>query len=120
MIELSTDFTFEAAHFLPFVEDGNPNKRMHGHSFKVEITVKGIPDECGLLIHFDLFKKICKSKVYDILDHQLLNDINGLQKPTLENISQWIWKKLENELPNLYRVTIMRETCHEKCVYQKS
>ncbi|MFT6213173.1 MAG: 6-pyruvoyltetrahydropterin/6-carboxytetrahydropterin synthase [Alphaproteobacteria bacterium] len=120
MIELTQSFTFEAAHFLPSAPDGNENRRIHGHSFKVEITVTGDPDtQTGLLIHFDAFKEICNRLVRDKIDHQLLNDIKGFENPTLENMCQKMWQMLIPELPSITSVTIIRESCGQKCVYRQ-
>lgn len=120
MIELTQSFTFEAAHFLPSAPQGNENRRIHGHSFKVEITITGNPDDdTGLLIHFDDFKEICHRLVYQKLDHQFLNDIQGFEVPTLENMCREIWQILQTELPCLSAVTIIRDTCGQKCVYKK-
>ena len=121
MIELTQSFTFEAAHFLPSAPQGNENRRIHGHSFKVEVSVLGNPDaDTGLLIHFDAFKEICHRLVYQKLDHQFLNDIEGFENPTLENMCRHIWKLLKPELSNLSTVTITRESCGQKCVYRPS
>lgn len=119
MIELTQNFTFEAAHFLPSAQEGNENRRIHGHSFKVEVTVKGNPNqETGLLIHFDSLKEICNRLVREKLDHQLLNEIDGFSNPTLENMCMKIWSLLQTELPNISCVTMIRETCGQKCVYR--
>jgi 6-pyruvoyltetrahydropterin/6-carboxytetrahydropterin synthase len=120
MIELTQSFTFEAAHFLPSAPEGNENRRIHGHSFGVEVTVSGNPDiGTGLLIHFDAFREICYRLVHQKLDHQLLNDIAGFENPTLENMCQQIWNILAPELPQLSAVTMIRKSCGQKCVYRQ-
>lgn len=119
MIELTQSFTFEAAHFLPSAPEGNENRRIHGHSFKVEITIAGNPDETtGILIHFDAFKEICYRLVHKKLDHQFLNEIAGFEVPTLENMCKQIWGLLETELPFLTAVTLIRESCGQKCTFR--
>lgn len=119
MIELTQTFSFEAAHFLPTAEAGNPNRRIHGHSFTVEISVAGEPNpQTGLLIHFDRLKQICIEHIYDRLDHRMLNEIEGLEHPTLENICIWMANILKPILPGLARITLKRETCGQKCVYR--
>ncbi len=119
MIELTQSFTFEAAHFLPSAPEGNENRRIHGHSFKVDVTITGNPDaDTGLLIHFDKFKEICHRLIYTKLDHQFLNDIQGFENPTLENMSKAMFHILYPELPYLSAVTIIRETCGQKCTYR--
>jgi len=119
MIELTQSFTFEAAHFLPSAPEGNENRRIHGHSFKVDVSVIGSADpQTGLLIHFDAFKEICHRLVRDKIDHQLLNDIKGFENPTLENMCQKMWAMLSPELPALSSITIIRESCGQKCTYR--
>ncbi len=111
------DFTFEAAHFLPSAPPGHPNSRMHGHSFRVRVTLEGEPNpETGLLMHFDeLSAAIAGAR--DDLDHRLLNEVSGLALPTLERISEWLWNRLDNRVPGLAEILITRETCGEGCIY---
>src|SRR5487761_2300937 len=98
------DFTFEAAHFLPSAPPGHPNSRMHGHSFRVRVTLEGEPNpETGLLMHFDeLSAAIAGAR--DDLDHRLLNEVPGLALPTLERISEWLWNRLDNRVPGLAEI----------------
>jgi len=111
------EFTFEAAHFLPSAPDGHPNARIHGHSFRVRITVDGEPDsETGLLIHFDDLKTALDD-LRGTLDHNFLNNIEGLENPTLELISKWLWDQLHNRVPGLAEIALSRDTCHEGCIY---
>ena len=55
--------------------------------------------------------------IYDQLDHHYLNDVEGLENPTSENLALWIWQKLKPALPELSCVTI-KETCTSGCVYK--
>ena len=111
------EFTFEAAHFLPSAPEGHPNARIHGHSFRVRITVDGEPDaETGLLIHFDDLKDALDD-LRGTLDHNFLNNIEGLENPTLELISKWLWDRLHNRIPGLAEIALSRDTCHEGCIY---
>ena len=55
--------------------------------------------------------------LYDRLDHHLLNDIEGLENPTSENLARWIWSELEPDLPTLSKV-IVQETCNAGCIYR--
>jgi 6-pyruvoyltetrahydropterin/6-carboxytetrahydropterin synthase len=119
MIELTQSFTFEAAHFLPSAPDNSDNRRIHGHSFKVDVTVSGNPNaDTGILIHFDTFKEICYRLVHQKLDHQFLNNIAGFDNPTLENMCREIWNILAVELSSLSAIAIIRESCGQKCVYR--
>ena len=44
-VELSKSFTFEAAHWLPTFPEGHKCRRLHGHSFRVEVRVAGKVNE---------------------------------------------------------------------------
>jgi len=118
MIEIFKEFTFEAAHQLAVnVPPGHPYSRVHGHSFTVQIVLKGDPDPTThWLTDFAEIDRRVK-EVYEELDHNYLNDIEGLAVPTLENITRWIWRRLQNRLPGLDRVLVRRGTCGEGCVY---
>lgn len=118
MYEIFKEFTFEAAHHLAVnVTPGHPYARLHGHSFQVEIHLRGEPDkDKNWLYDFgELDKRIAELRA--ALDHSYLNDIDGLEVPTLEVISRWIWRRLQNELPGLDRVVVRRGSCGEGCVF---
>ena len=114
-MEIFKEFTIEAAHRLPNVPAGHKCGRLHGHSFRVEIYVRGpVSDSAGWVIDFSDIKKAFQP-LHDELDHNYLNEIDGLANPTSENLSRWIWKRLVPVLP-LSRV-IVRETCSSGCIY---
>ena len=102
MIETFKEFTFEAAHQLP------PFSGLHGHSFRVGVHLSGAPDPVfGWPANlYEVEQRI--EMVRKILDHKYLNDIDGLAIPSLENIARWIWEQMENEIPQLDRVTVAR------------
>jgi 6-pyruvoyltetrahydropterin/6-carboxytetrahydropterin synthase len=116
-IELRKTFQFEAAHLLPRLPKSHKCRRLHGHSFKVEVVVAG---ECDpkldwLMDYADItaaFQPIWKK-----IDHHYLNEIPGLKNPTSENVAVWIWKKLKPKLPLLTEV-VVAETCMARCVYR--
>jgi len=111
------DFTFESAHYLPGAAPGSANARVHGHSFRARVSLKGEPDPVtGLLYHFDELTAAVAGARED-LDHRLLNDVPGLETPTLERIAMWLWNRLDNRVPGLAEIAIMRESCGEGCVY---
>ena len=115
-IELVRDFRFEAAHFLPRVPDGHKCRRVHGHSFRGEVAVRGPVDPAaGWVMDFADLKRAVEP-VTAQLDHYLLNEIEGLENPTSEIVAIWIWQRLAPSLPLLYRVTI-EETCTSRCHY---
>lgn len=116
-IELRKAFQFEAAHLLPRLPKTHKCRRLHGHSFKVEIVVAGKCDpKLGWLMDYADISAAFKP-VWAKLDHVYLNDIPGLENPTSENIAVWIWKRLKPKLPLLTEV-VVAETCTAKCVYR--
>jgi 6-pyruvoyltetrahydropterin/6-carboxytetrahydropterin synthase len=111
------EFHFEAAHLLPMAPQGHPNARLHGHSFRVRISVDGVPHpETGVVLHFDELEAAI-AEAREALDHRFLNEIEGLDLPTLERISMWLWDRLHNRLPGLAEVAVARDSCREGCVY---
>ena len=112
------EFLFEAAHFLPSAVPGHPNARVHGHSFRARVVIEGEPNAAtGLVLHFDdLDDAVADAR--DALDHRLLNEVEGLQAPTLERIAMWLWDRLHNRLPGLVEIEIARDSCHEGCIYR--
>jgi 6-pyruvoyltetrahydropterin/6-carboxytetrahydropterin synthase len=112
------EFTLEAAHFLPSAPPGHPNSRVHGHSFRVRVTVDGEPDEkTGLVMHLDDVEAAL-ADVHEALDHRFLNEVEGLSQPTLERITMWLWDRLHNRLPGLAEIEIARDSCREGCIYR--
>jgi 6-pyruvoyltetrahydropterin/6-carboxytetrahydropterin synthase len=115
-VELVKDFHFEAAHLLPNVPEGHKCRRLHGHSFRGEVAVRGeVNPQTGWLIDFADLKQVVDPIVRE-LDHYYLNDIPGLENPTSEMVAVWIFGRLSGALPGLYRVTI-EETCSSRCHY---
>jgi 6-pyruvoyltetrahydropterin/6-carboxytetrahydropterin synthase len=111
------EFTFEAAHRLPYVAANHKCSRLHGHSFHVRIDVSGpVVPESGWVMDFSDIKAAF-APTLDRLDHNYLNDIEGLENPTSENIARWIWNELSPRLPLLSEITV-RETCTSGCIYQ--
>lgn len=116
IVELAKDFRFEAAHFLPNVPEGHKCRRIHGHSFRGEVAVRGPLDPTlGWVIDFADLRRAVDPLVQS-LDHYLLNEIDGLQNPTAELLAVWIWQRLAPVVPMLHRVTI-EETCTSRCHY---
>jgi 6-pyruvoyltetrahydropterin/6-carboxytetrahydropterin synthase len=116
-MEIFKEFIFEAAHRLPYVPEGHKCARLHGHSFRVEIHVRGVLDpKLGWVMDFADIKEAFRP-FYDRLDHHYLNEIAGLENPTSENLARWIWDKVRPALTGLSRV-VVRETCTSGCVYE--
>lgn len=117
IVTLVKEFTFEAAHRLPNVPAENKCRRLHGHSYGVEIHVTGEVDPgTGWLIDYADIKKAA-GPVIERLDHRCLNEIEGLENPTSERIAAWIWKRLAPALPSLSLIVI-RETSTSRCLYR--
>jgi 6-pyruvoyltetrahydropterin/6-carboxytetrahydropterin synthase len=114
---LERSYRFEAAHFLPKVPPGHKCARMHGHSYLVEIAVEGEVDpERGWLIDFAEIDEHAIPLVRQ-LDHQVLNEIEGLTNPTSELLAVWIWNHLRPTLPSLTEV-VVSETPSSRCIYR--
>jgi 6-pyruvoyltetrahydropterin/6-carboxytetrahydropterin synthase len=115
-VRLIHEFRFEAAHLLPKVPAGHKCSRLHGHSFKVELTIAGpVNPETGWLIDFGVLYEKWRP-VHDRLDHRYLNEIEGLENPTSEVLAIWIWNQMKPKLPELAQVTLF-ETCDARCEY---
>ena len=98
---LTKDFVLEAAQFLPKAPEGHKCRLMHGHTFKIEITVEGLVDpETGWVYDHARISAAMKPIIQQ-LDHSVLNDMPGLENPTIELMADWLWKKLEPQLPGL-------------------
>lgn len=109
-------FTIESAHRLPNVPAGHKCARLHGHSFRIELHVSGpIDPHFGWVLDFAEIKATFQP-LYDQLDHHYLNDIDGLDNPTSENLARWIWTRLKPQLPLLTEV-VVHETCTSGCRY---
>lgn len=116
-MELRKSFQFEAAHLLPRLPRTHKCRRLHGHSFKVEIVVTGECDpKLGWLMDYADLKKAFKP-LWEKLDHRYLNEVPGLKNPTSEEIAAWIWKRLKPKLPLLTEV-VVAETCTARAVYR--
>jgi len=114
-MKLFKEFTFEAAHKLPLVPKDHKCFQLHGHSFKVRVFVEGAVNELGWVLDFADLNATCNPLI-KILDHSYLNEIDGLENPTSENIAMWLWDRLIIELPQLSAIEIM-ETCSSGCIY---
>lgn len=109
-------FQVEAAHRLPQVPADHKCARIHGHSFRIEIHVSGsVGERSGWVMDFaDL--RTAFQPLFDRLDHHYLNDIEGLENPTSENLARWIWQRLKRDLPGLSKI-VVQETCNAGCIY---
>jgi 6-pyruvoyltetrahydropterin/6-carboxytetrahydropterin synthase len=108
-MEIFRAFGFEAAHLLPNVSEGHKCGRLHGHSYRIEVHVAGeVGETTGMVIDFaDLSAAV--QPLVERLDHRYLNEIDGLDNPTSENLARWLWERLAHQL-HLSRI-VVRETC---------
>ena len=115
-MEIYKAFTIEAAHRLPNLPESHKCYRLHGHSFKIEVHVTGEVDQnTGWIMDFADISAAFKP-LFERLDHHYLNEIEGLENPTSENLARWIWRQLKPTLPLLSSV-IVKETCTAGCIY---
>ena len=116
MMELTQEFVFDAAHRL--AQGAPENLRLHGHSFYVEVTLRGEPDrEHGWLRDLGEVKSALDG-IRGELDHHLLNDVAGLGVPTLENLAKFIFERAKRTLPEVARVRVKRPSCGQSCSYE--
>ena len=115
---LAKTFTFEAAHSLPGFPDGHKCRRLHGHSFRVDIICEGdLPAGQHHLIDYGDIARIVRPIIDDELDHRHLNEISGLEHPTSEMIAVWLWRRIHPHLPLLIEIEV-HETCTSRCVFR--
>jgi 6-pyruvoyltetrahydropterin/6-carboxytetrahydropterin synthase len=116
-MEIFKEFTFEAAHRLPHVPEGHKCGRLHGHSFRCEVHVRGsIDPRLGWVVDFADVKRAFEP-LHAVLDHNYLNEVEGLANPTSEVLARWIWAHLTSTLPGLSAI-VVRETCTSGCTYR--
>ncbi len=100
-LKLSCVFSFAASHFLTKYHGKCEN--LHGHNYKVVVTINGPLKDDGMVMDFKIIKQIVNEKVIDVLDHTHLNDT--IDNPSAEHLAIWIWDKLQNEIP-LHKITV--------------
>lgn len=116
-MEIFKTFKIDCAHRLPNVGAAHKCSNVHGHTFRITVHVRGPVDpEMGWIIDFaditESFKPITER-----LDHKYLNEIDGLENPTSENLAQWIWKELRPSLPNLSKI-VVQESPESGCIFE--
>ena len=116
-VRLTKDFCFESAHRLPHTPSEHRCREMHGHSFNVEISVEGeVDQQCGWMYdHVRISEAV--EPILQMLDHRCLNDIPGLENPTIENLALWLWQQLYPSLSGLAEIVI-RETSRVRVSYR--
>lgn len=115
-IELRKTFSFEAAHRLPKLSDSHKCSRLHGHSFKVTVILRGeVHPDYGWLVDYKEISNAVKP-LLEVLDHSYLNEIQGLENPTSEVLAKFIYEKVKATLPQTFQI-IISETCTTECRY---
>jgi len=116
-MEIYKTLRFDAAHRLTGVPPTHKCSAMHGHGFEIEVYLRGPVDpKTGFIMDFGDLTKVCEPIIKQ-LDHAILNEIEGLENPTSENMSVWVWKKLKPQLPLLSKIVI-KETETSGCIYR--
>jgi len=116
-MEVYKTFVIESARSLPKLPDEHPCSKVHGHSFKITLTVEGeIDQNTGFVMDFSDIDFAFRP-IHKIIDHAYLNDIKGLEDPSSENLCQWIWKQLSPSLKGLKQIEI-KETEFTGCIYK--
>lgn len=116
IFELKQQFQIESARFLTGLGPHHPCSQMHGHSFVIILTLRGPLDPIkGWVRDYHEISTIMKP-LLDQLDHQVLNNVEGLKNPTSELLAVWIFDRASQNLPELVRVTV-KETPLTECSY---
>jgi len=114
--ELSQRFFFDAAHTLHRKIETEGSMRIHGHTYEAEVTVRGRPDsESGMVIDLGFLRREI-ARVREMLDHRLLDEVDGLGPATLENLCSFIRSHMQGAVPGLCSVMVERRVSGDKCV----
>jgi 6-pyruvoyltetrahydropterin/6-carboxytetrahydropterin synthase len=113
---VSQSMFFDAAHTLRREVEAEPSKRIHGHTYRCEVSVRGLPDVLtGMVIDLGFLRQRLAA-VREQLDHHLLDDVVGLGIPTLENLAAFIAQALSDLNPPVSAVRIWRDGIGDGCV----
>ena len=116
-VTLTKSFSFEAAQYLPNFPEGHKCRRLHGHSFKVEVSICGEVDErTGIYVDHAQISHAMGAVIAE-LDHVCLNDLPGMENPTIELMCRWLWRRLKPALPGLCEIRLF-ETERAWCSYR--
>jgi len=115
-MELTQEFYFEAAHTLAREFDTESSRRMHGHTYHAEVTVRGERDpRSGMILDLAVLRAHI-AIVREVLDHQLLDDVEGLGHPTLENLATFIGNRLRALEPRVATIRVSRRASGDSCL----
>tara|TARA_B100001093_G_scaffold484995_1_gene518928 strand:+ start:444 stop:800 length:357 start_codon:yes stop_codon:yes gene_type:complete len=111
------NFFFDAAHYMPNFPKDHKYRKIHGHSYELKIHIHGdLTAENEWVMDLENINKHV-DPLLKLIDHNLLNDIKGLENPTSENIAKWFWKELKKKIPSISKVEINRPRIGG-CIYQ--
>ena len=103
-------YTIHSARFIPTLNSNHPCSTMHGHTFKIIIEIDGpIDKQTGFVMDFYDLDTIINNKIINKIDHKVLNEIKGLENPSSEFLSIWVWNQLIKDIPFLSQVTISED-----------
>ena len=114
VFEITKAAFFDAAHYIEQGPSDHRYRKLHGHSFKVEVSVRGEMGEAGWVADLDTLDVALKAVAAE-LDHGLLNDKPGLEVPTLERLCLYFAERLKGPFPGLSRIELSRPTIGERC-----
>ena len=110
-MEIFISFTFDASHGLPNTPEEHKCHQLHGHTFRAEVHLTGKVDpHTGWVIDFADLKRICAPLIAQ-LDHGYLNNVEGLENPTSENIAMWLWRRLKPRIETLSKIVVQETAC---------
>jgi len=116
-MEICYEFGFDAAHHFPGMPRGHKYRGVHGHALRAEVALTGAPrPPSAFVADFGRLERACLA-LRGKLDHAMLNEIEGLANPSLENLCLWIWQRLAPKFPGLSRVTVRRDSLGQSCTY---
>lgn len=115
--EITKDFRFDAAHTLIRQIAAEGSRRIHGHSYRAQVTLRGTVDPTsGMVLDLGAIEQRL-TNARDALDHRFLDEVPDLGPATMENLASWIWQSLRADCPQLVRVTVYRDSAGESCSY---
>ena len=117
MFEISKQFWFEAAHTLERNVETESSRRVHGHSYRAEVVLRGAPDPASGMVRPPPRVAAAGGAARDGLDHRLLDEVPNLGPATMENLAVWIWRTVAPRCAGLARVTVYRDSSRDTVSY---
>ena len=119
VVEVTQQFTFDAAHYLGGAP-ADSNRRIHGHSFYADVTLRGDTDPARGWVRDFAEINVAINEIRALLDHRLLNDLPELGVPTLENLARHIFCEAKRRLPEVSLVRLSRPSLGQSCTYEET